>query len=65
MEAKWISVKDQMPKTNKGVLVYIPVEDDHITSGMFDVSGTWVLLDEYRPTENVTHWMPLPTPPAE
>jgi hypothetical protein len=52
------------PEHNVGVLVFIPGEDNHITSGMWDISNKWVLLDEYRtPEEEVTHWMPLPAFP--
>lgn len=58
--ARWVKA-DTKPKHNVGVLVFIPGEDNHITSGMWDVSNEWVLLDEYRtPEEEVTHWMPLP-----
>lgn len=62
---KWKSVeKDGYPEKNVGVLVFIPDEDNHITSGMWDVSEKWVLLDEYRKPEcEVTHWMPLPPIP--
>lgn len=52
------------PEYNVGVLVFIPGEDNHITSGMWDISKKWVLLDEYRTPEcEVTHWMPLPAFP--
>lgn len=55
---------DIKPEHNVGVLVFIPGEDNHITSGMWDISNEWVLLDEYRtPEEEVTHWMPLPAFP--
>lgn len=60
----WISVDDQMPPHNLGVLVFIPDEDDHITSGMWDIENKWVLLDEYRvPDCAVTHWRRLPETP--
>lgn len=53
-----------LPQKNVGVLVYIPEEDHHITSGMWDESEEWILLDEYRkPESEVTHWMPLPEKP--
>jgi hypothetical protein len=62
----WISVESQMPEHNVGVLVFIPEEDYHITSGMWDISNKWVLLDEYRKPEcKVTHWMPLVDIPEE
>lgn len=63
---EWISVKDRLPDVNMGVLVFIPDEDNHITSGMWDVGKEWVLLDEYRVPEcEVTHWLPLPKPPKQ
>lgn len=56
----WVKAETK-PEHNVGVLVFIPGEDNHITSGMWDISNEWVLLDEYRtPEEEVTHWMPLP-----
>lgn len=59
----WLEA-DTKPEHNVGVLVFIPGEDNHITSGMWDISNEWVLLDEYRtPEEEVTHWMPLPAFP--
>ena len=62
----WIKSSDRLPEFNVGVLVFIPEEDHHITTGMFDVSGNWVLLDEYRkPQSEVTYWMPHPTSPLD
>lgn len=62
-ETGWVKA-DTKPEHNVGVLVFIPGEDNHITSGMWDISNKWVLLDEYRtPEEEVTHWMPLPAFP--
>src|SRR5690606_21804297 len=46
-----------LPDHNVSVLVFIPEENDHITTGMWDISKKWVLLDEYRvPTCQVTYW---------
>lgn len=60
----WVKSSDRKPEHNVGVLVFIPGEDNHITSGMWDISNQWVLLDEYRtPEEEVTHWMLLPAFP--
>jgi hypothetical protein len=57
----WVKASEQMSEHNVGVLVFIPGEDNHITSGMWDISNEWVLLDEYRVPEcEVTHWMALP-----
>lgn len=65
-EHQWILTKDRMPDHNVAVLVFIPEEDDHITSGMWDISNEWTLLDDYRSTKGeVTHWMPLPNIPSK
>jgi hypothetical protein len=54
---EWISTKKRLPDYNVSVLVFIPEEDDHCTTGMYDVSEKWVLLDEYRiPKSDVTYW---------
>jgi hypothetical protein len=61
--AVWVKA-DMKPEFNVGVLLLIPGEDNHITSGMWDIDNKWVLLDEYRiPDCEVTHWMPLPALP--
>lgn len=61
--AVWTTAETK-PEHNVGVLVFIPGEDNHITSGMWDIDNKWVLLDEYRtPEEEVTHWMALPSFP--
>lgn len=60
---RWVKASIK-PEHNVGVLVFIPGEDNHITSGMWDIDNKWVLLDEYRISEEeVTHWMPLPSFP--
>lgn len=61
MRTNWIKSANEKPEYNISVLVYIPEEDDHITTGMWDISNKWVLLDEYRvPLSEVTYWMPMP-----
>lgn len=63
---EWISTKDRLPDENVSVLVFIPEEDEHITTGMWDVSKKWVLLDEYRvPNSEVTYWMYCPEKPED
>jgi hypothetical protein len=56
---EWISVKDRMPEEGVDVLVYGEIW--HNKKGIevdFVKNGNFVACDE-----DVTHWMPLPTPP--
>lgn len=54
---RWRKASEELPAECLSVEVFIPEEDDHITSGMWDVSHKWVLLDDYRvPVAEVTHW---------
>ncbi|WP_077920454.1 hypothetical protein [Spirosoma sp. 209] len=63
---EWTDASIQKPPKNLGVLVFLPKEDGHITSGMWDVDDKWVLLDECRvPDTPVTHWQLLPEPPKD
>jgi hypothetical protein len=66
MKTKWIKSSDQLPPENVGVLVFIPEEDNHCTTGMWDVSKVWVLLDEYRvPKSEVTYWAEMVNLPKD
>jgi hypothetical protein len=49
----WVSVKDRKPPKNKDILVY------SFSEGIF--SATWMGIN--LPAD-ITHWMPLPLPPA-
>lgn len=63
---RWIKSSEQLPPENVGVLVFIPEEDNHCTTGMWDVSKEWVLLDEYRmPKSQVTYWAEMPELPED
>ena len=65
-QVEWIKTSDQLPSYNKGVIVFIPEEDNHITAGMYDISNKWILLDEYRqPQSQVTHWREMPSEPED
>lgn len=56
----WVKSSRHKPECNVSVLVFIPEEDDHVTTGMWDISKKWVLLDEYRvPISEVTYWRPI------
>lgn len=63
---KWIKASIRKPEHLVSVLVFIPEEDEHITTGMWDITNKWVLLDEYRvPKSEVTYWMEMVTPPDD
>ena len=55
----WISVKDRVPESGIGVLVFT---DDYCAyTAHYD--GYWWLSGEPTLSYDVTHWMPLPAPP--
>lgn len=63
---RWIKADDEKPEENVSVEVFIPEEDGHVTTGMWDVSQKWVLLDEYRvPDSQVTYWRRLRPKPED
>lgn len=65
-ESAWVKSEVEKPEHNVSVLVFIPEEDNHITTGMWDVSNKWVLLDEYRvPNAQVTYWRPMVDRPKD
>lgn len=59
----WISCDDKMPKENVDVIIY-----NQRRGGQYDIfiaqwnGWKWVRTGQ-RTYKNVTHWMPLPTPP--
>ena len=61
---EWISVKDRLPNKQGHYLVY--TEEDGVFSAEYDPKrkrASWT--DDYEGycDLDVTHWMPLPTPP--
>ena len=69
--SEWISVKDRLPKNNRMVIGYTPV-DGYMFVG-FCTSGKgwaqWNIITAMRSTKivkkKVTHWIPLPEPPVK
>ena len=60
--AEWISVKDRLPKHEENVLLcfgkFMGVGYyDEVDQSFYDAE------DDYRFVDDVTHWMPLPSPP--
>jgi hypothetical protein len=68
MKTEWISVKDRLPGTSLGwskpVLVYTitgKIEISEFNRGKHEMMDSWLGLG----SSEVTHWMPLPSPPNE
>jgi flagellar basal body L-ring protein FlgH len=80
-EAKWISVEDRLPENDNEVLIICSGEvvQAYLKNGIWkgSVQVTYNMNDGYvhdrnickqgksNPFDNVTHWMPLPTPPNQ
>lgn len=65
---KWISVKDKLPSNKDMVLVYQydGISWDITVASYRDTTAEpncWLFHEGY--CNNVTHWMPLPSPPIE
>lgn len=62
----WISVKSGLPEKRGCFLVFIN-KDHHPRHGYFSGSKKWSVdweSGEVSEIETITHWMPLPQPPA-
>ena len=61
-EKAWTPVDERLPDND--VLVLIAVNDDDTWTG-YHINGAWRYSDGFPiEKERVTHWMPMPTPPA-
>ena len=61
---EWIPVSERLPKPLELVLCWWESGDgerEHYGFATFQSHGVWYVSNEGMP--NVTHWMPLPTPP--
>ena len=72
-DAKWISVEDELPEKGKtvlitdGVLTYVAVLN-RMNGYDFQIADDWEGVEFSHNAinlEDVTHWMPLPTPPKQ
>jgi hypothetical protein len=61
MESKWIPVTERLPELLETVLVWSSSDGLHLAS--LDSRRQWMDADE-NPGKKITHWMPLPHPPA-
>jgi len=57
---EWISVKDQLPKSPKFVIAY---KKNGLVLGLYFGADKEFRYGEISQTNQVTHWMPLPSPP--
>lgn len=67
---EWIKCSDRYPEVGQEVLIRIPVcEKFNIEnarySGYEQFIGAWCSVRGKGHSYTVTHWMPLPEPPAE
>lgn len=72
---EWINVKDELPKTGISVLCYYypmsPVMEGRIigisrrVEAMNERIRRYIDNNGFANAAEVTHWMPLPPPPAE
>ena len=69
LDARWVSAKDRLPDPFCEVLIH-PRPTDYCCEGSVNTQGEWS-YGEYEHHFghnsikcNVTHWMPLPTPPV-
>ena len=72
METKWISVDERLPHNLEDVLAFEKYKDVPFVG--FYRDGRWIANQDFVyslsgvissdiDSHNVTHWMPLPTPP--
>ena len=63
MSGEWIKCSERMPEFGEQVMVCV-------SGGILDIAqrelnGDFWNGDYYEEAMNITHWMPLPTPPEE
>lgn len=61
---KWIPTTEQMPPERVPVIVFIPDQGGYIGSAIWEkVEGWYENYENVLIGSEVTHWMPLPSPP--
>lgn len=74
MSGEWISVEDRLPDFVGDLLVYKTYPGCYGSISLYSFQiindvGRFCFWDnewdKFIPTDNVTHWMPLPKPPTE
>lgn len=56
----WISVKDRLPRCGESVIV---TDGVFVGEAFWGISGKWVRNGIGWIASEITHWMPMPTPP--
>jgi hypothetical protein len=64
-QERWISVNERLPQLTEPVFVLLRLSDEHknVPAVAQLHHDRWITT--WRENVEVTHWMPLPTPPAE
>jgi hypothetical protein len=66
---KWINIKDELPEDVCDVLCYLEGRDEIMLLAYYpmldSIREDFEFLDSDGYMYDVTHWMPLPTPPKE
>jgi hypothetical protein len=61
----WINVRDGLPNPSVDVLLYAE-DGTMLVAGIDGLTGDWYYDDELGPArDEITHWMPLPSPPRD
>lgn len=60
----WISVKEELPKIGKDVLVLREDGEMQVAHQYNEAIARWWSVDGFPLKNNVTHWMPLPKMPV-
>jgi hypothetical protein len=61
--SEWIDVKDRLPDEVDSYLVYRPDSDPPYVTSLWEEGEWWPERGDVA-LDGITHWMPLPDPPA-
>lgn len=65
-QRRWIPVTERLPEEFISVIVSIPSEHPLPTvKEAYMANGCWVTKMAIFPSNDITHWMPMPEPPNE
>ena len=64
---EWISVEERLPKPFLSVLVFMPagILSLSVCEGFLSDGRLWSTRHGLLDFTSITHWMPMPLPPAE